>query len=131
MKFSCRNSDIQTPLTRKILLTLRNDLYRRVSLVEYYQNPLTRVHLIFWNKTPHPRVSGCAWCVDFIQIRFGNASLEIAWTMLVFFYFNMEQEDDPWLVFINLEHIKALKILFYSSNFISSFKYYIFIMESN
>ena len=36
----------------------RNDLYRRVPLVEYYQNPLTRVHLIFWNKTPHPVVSG-------------------------------------------------------------------------
>ena len=50
--FFFQNFQLQTPLTRKILLTQRNDLYRRVPLVEYYQNPLTRVHLIFWNKTP-------------------------------------------------------------------------------
>ena len=62
VKFSGKNSNFQTPLTRKILLTQRNDLYRRVPLVEYYKNPLTRLHLIFWNKTPHPRVSGCVAC---------------------------------------------------------------------
>ena len=60
MFFFFQNFQIQTPLTRKILLTQRNDLYMRVPLVEYYQNPLTRVHLILWNKTPNPRVSGCA-----------------------------------------------------------------------
>ena len=46
-------------LTQKILLTQRDDLYRRVPFVEYYQNPLRRFHLFFWNKTPHPVLSGC------------------------------------------------------------------------
>ena len=40
-------SKIQIPLTRKILLAQRNVLYRRVRLVEYYQNQLSKVPIIF------------------------------------------------------------------------------------
>ena len=64
-QFFFQNFQLQTPLTRKILLTQRNDLYRRVPLVEYYQNPQTRVHLFFWiNTHPHPRVSGSVHHID-------------------------------------------------------------------
>ena len=60
--FFFQNFQLQTPLTRKILLTQRNDLYRRVPLVEYYQNPLSKVPIIFWNKTP-PSYRGNSGCV--------------------------------------------------------------------
>ena len=47
-----KTQNSKTP-NSKILLTQRNDLYRRVSLVDFYQNPSRKVHIIFWNET-HP-----------------------------------------------------------------------------
>ena len=48
--FRAKIFKFQRPLTQKILLTQRNDLYRRVPIVEYYHSPLTRVHLIFFGR---------------------------------------------------------------------------------
>ena len=44
----------------KLLLTQRNDLYRRVCLVELYQNPPRKVQMIFGIRPPYRGNSGSA-----------------------------------------------------------------------
>ena len=96
---------------KKVKFSGRNDLYRRVPLVEYYQNPLTRVHLIFWNKiTPNPRVSVSA--INNKHCRFPNVNFDNGLdTPDHFWYF---YTGLPYLIYLPFFTLDELQYLFYT-----------------